>query len=326
MIKAHNLIKHFGTAQVLDRVSLQVHEGETMGIVGESGCGKSTLARCLIGLENLTSGEVYIEGVEISSLSLRQLYPIRRKIQMVFQDSHASLNPRMTVGDILQEPLIIHHLAHSKHSRTARVKQLLDLVGLPQYLQERFPHELSGGQRQRIGIARALAAEPKILICDEPISSLDVSVQAQIVNLLKKVQKEMGLTYLFIAHNLAMVRYLSTRIAVMYLGQIVEMAPADTLCSNPLHPYTQALLSAIPLPDPVKERSRPRIVLKGEAPSLLTTPKGCVFASRCPHAHPKCHTTRPEIRDIHPDHQVACHLTLPPENGPLKNRSSSATL
>jgi oligopeptide/dipeptide ABC transporter ATP-binding protein len=311
LLVVRNLKKHFPVGsrilKAVDDVSFEIFPGETLGLVGESGCGKSTLGRTLLRLENPTSGSVIFEEEEISSLPINKLKNFRRKIQMIFQDPYASLNPRMTTRDIIAEPLNIHGIDSPKE-RHKKVEELLDLVGLNSNFSVRFPHELSGGQRQRIGIARALAVNPTFLVCDEPISALDVSVQAQIVTLLKKLQKDMGLTFLFIAHDLAMVKYLSTRVAVMYLGHIVELAPADELYANPKHPYTQALLSAIPIPDPKIERTRTRIVLKGEAPSAITPPTGCVFATRCPYATEQCHKTRPAPKEIAPGHTAACHL------------------
>lgn len=311
LVEVRNLKKHYlvnsKTLQAVDDVSFEIRQGETLGLVGESGCGKSTLGRALIRLEDPTSGEIFFEGENILDLQKKELKALRRKIQMIFQDPYASLNPRMTIRDIIAEPLEIHEL-YDRETRKKRVEELLHLVGLNYGFSGRYPHELSGGQRQRVGIARSLAAGPTFLVCDEPISALDVSVQAQIITLLKKLQQDMGLTYLFIAHDLAMVKYLSTRVAVMYLGHIVELAPADDLYTNPLHPYTQALLSAIPIPDPKIERNRSRIVLKGEVPSALTPPSGCIFSTRCPHATELCHRLRPTWKEISQEHFAACHL------------------
>lgn len=307
MIRVEHLQKHFGKRRAVDNVSFTIEQGETLGLVGESGCGKSTLGRTLLGLEKPTSGTVHFEEKEISNLPPKEFKTLRSKLQMIFQDPYASLNPRMTAGDIIAEPLDIHKLVSSKQQRIQRIEELLHQVGLPSDMQNRFPHEFSGGQRQRIGIARALASSPQFIVCDEPISALDVSVQAQIINLLKKLQEEMGLTYLFIAHDLAMIKYISTRIAVMYLGHIVELAPAEELYKNPLHPYTQALFSAIPIPDPTIERSRSRITLTGELPTKYSS-TGCIFASRCPHAIARCHTTCPTWREISPGQFTACHL------------------
>ena len=311
LLQVRGLKKHFKIdSQILhavEEVSFEISRGETLGLVGESGCGKSTLGRTLVCLEDPTAGEILFEGENILTFNNKELKAMRRKIQMIFQDPYASLNPRMTIRDILAEPLDIHDLCH-RDERKKRVEQLLHLVGLNYSFAGRYPHELSGGQRQRIGIARALAVDPTFLVCDEPISALDVSVQAQIVTLLKKLQHDMGLTYLFIAHDLAMVKYLSTRVAVMYLGHIVELAPAETLYTEPLHPYTQALLAAIPIPDPALEKARKRLVLKGEVPSALSPPKGCVFSTRCPYANELCHQKRPDWQEVCPGHFAACHL------------------
>jgi len=286
---------------------LEIYPGETLGLVGESGCGKSTVAKCLLGLTPPTSGNIEYEGQSLTKLKGRSLKSFRHETAMIFQDPYASLNPRMTAGDIISEPLEIHKLLKGAEKKQ-RLDELLDLVGLPRMSKARFPHEFSGGQKQRIGIARALATNPRLIVCDEPISALDVSVQAQIINLLKKLQREMGLTYLFIAHDLRIVKYLSDRVAVMYLGQIMELAPAEKLYRSPMHPYTQALLSSIPIPDPIIERNRTRIILRGEVPSPLDPPKGCPFATRCPHATPTCHHVRPELKEITPGHKAACHL------------------
>jgi oligopeptide/dipeptide ABC transporter ATP-binding protein len=288
-------------------ISFTITQGETLGLVGESGCGKSTTGRCLLRLEQITSGEVLYQQKNLLSMDRKQLFSFRRNAQIIFQDPYSSLNPRMTAGDIIAEPVRIHRLiADAKIEEY--VTSLLEMVGLSKTAFSRFPHEFSGGQRQRIGIARALALKPHFLVCDEPISALDVSVQAQIVNLLKNLQKELGLTYLFIAHDLAMIKYISDRVAVMYLGSIVEIAPSEELYHNPLHPYTQALLSAIPLPDPLLERKRNQIPLIGEVPSLLNPLKGCPFASRCPHAMAKCQESQPEFKESTTGHLVACHL------------------
>ena len=291
-------------------VSFFILKGETLGLVGESGCGKSTTGRCLLRLEEPTSGEVIYQNRNLLSFNRAELFSFRRNAQIIFQDPYSSLNPRMTAGDIIAEPLHIHGILPEK-GLSHYLKELLAMVGLSETAQNRFPHEFSGGQRQRIGIARALALKPQFIVCDEPISALDVSVQAQIVNLLKMLQKELGLTYLFIAHDLAMVKYISERVAVMYLGNIVEIAPSEELYSHPMHPYTQALLSAIPIPDPHHEQKRSRIVLKGEVPSALAMLKGCPFASRCPHATDLCREVMPEQREIGPGHFAACHLLLP---------------
>ena len=288
-------------------ISFTIQHGETLGLVGESGCGKSTTGRCLLRLEEATSGEVHYAQKKLMSLNRKELFSFRRNAQIIFQDPYSSLNPRMTAGDIIAEPLRIHRII-PEHGIDKYLEELMELVGLSKTSLSRFPHEFSGGQRQRIGIARAIALKPHFIVCDEPISALDVSVQAQIVNLLKSLQKELGLTYLFIAHDLAMVKYISDRVAVMYLGSIVEIAPAEELYRNPRHPYTQALLSAIPLPDPQWERKKQRLILKGEIPSALNPPRGCPFASRCPHAFALCHEKMPESKEIAPGHKIACHL------------------
>jgi len=313
LVSVKNLKTYFQrskeTLKAVDDISFDIFPGETLGLVGESGCGKSTTGRTLLRLENATEGQIFFDQKNIQNFSKDELLQFRKQAQIIFQDPYASLNPRMSAGDIIAEPLDIHKIASSSE-RGKIVSDLLDLVGLSRSAMQRFPHEFSGGQRQRIGIARALAVRPRFIVCDEPISALDVSVQAQIVNLLKTLQREMGLTYLFIAHDLAMVKYLSTRVAVMYLGHLVELAPAQELYARPLHPYTQALLSAIPIPDPSIERSRTRIVLKGDVPSPLNPPQGCPFASRCPLAKELCRQLRPAWKEISPGHHVACHLVL----------------
>ncbi len=288
-------------------LSFCIFPSETLGLVGESGCGKSTTGRCLLRLETPSSGTVHFEGRDIASFRTEELQQFRRTAQVIFQDPYASLNPRMTAGEIIAEPLQIHRLLPSEDI-PHRVAELLDLVSLSKSSMGRFPHEFSGGQRQRIGIARALASNPRFIVCDEPISALDVSVQAQIINLLKDLQEQFGLSYLLIAHDLAMVKYISDRVAVMYLGHLVELAPADELYLTPLHPYTKALLSAIPIPDPHIERSRHRMLLKGEIPSPLSTCKGCPFASRCPVAKEECHHIPPPWKEVSPGHFAACHL------------------
>lgn len=311
LIRIKNLTKiYFQERQkvlAVDNLSLDIYPGETLGLVGESGCGKSTVARCLLQLTDITSGSIEFNGKSIGCLKRKELKNFRRDASMIFQDPYASLNPRMTAGDIIAEPLHIHKIGDYE-DRQKRVRELLNLVGLPLESISRFPHEFSGGQRQRIGIARALSMNPRFIICDEAISALDVSVQAQIINLLKQLQKEIGLTYLFIAHDLRIVKYLSTKVAVMYLGQLVEYATSAQLYSRPLHPYTQALISSIPIPDPQKEHERKRIILRGEVPSPLDPPKGCPFATRCPHATPTCHHVRPELKEIYSGHYAACHL------------------
>ncbi|MDN3506363.1 MAG: ATP-binding cassette domain-containing protein [Simkaniaceae bacterium] len=311
MIKIKDLKKYYSkekkTVRSIDGVSLEIYPGETLGLVGESGCGKSTVAKCLLGLTPPSAGSIEYKSKSLTELKGSSLKSFRHETAMIFQDPYASLNPRMTAADIISEPIEIHKLLRGAEKKR-RLDQLLDLVGLPKTSKTRFPHEFSGGQKQRIGIARALATNPRLIVCDEPISALDVSVQAQIINLLKQLQKEMGLTYLFIAHDLRIVKYLSDRVAVMYLGQIMEVAPAKQLYESPMHPYTQALLSSIPIPDPIIEKKRSRIILRGEVPSPLDPPKGCPFATRCPHATPTCHHVRPALKEISPGHKAACHL------------------
>jgi len=313
LLQINQLSKHFHlgrgqTLKAVDNISFSVDRGETLGMVGESGCGKSTAGRTILRLYEPTAGEAWYGGTNIYGLKPGQLKAFRREMQMIFQDPYASLNPRMTIMDIIGEALDIHHLADSRSARRKRVEELLYLVGLNPEHSTRYPHEFSGGQRQRIGIARALAVDPKFIICDEPISALDVSIQAQVVNLLKDLQKRLGLTYLFIAHDLSMVKHISDRVAVMYLGQIVELADSETLYAEPLHPYTRALMSAIPVPDPDFEADKERIVLSGELPSPLNPPSGCSFRTRCPYATSICAEREPEFREAKPGHHVACHL------------------
>lgn len=311
LLEVRNLTKEYKgsghTVYAVTAVNFDLFPGETLGLVGESGSGKSTIGKCLLRLIDPTSGTVHFEGQEVTALKGAKLLRFRQTASMIFQDPYASLNPRMTAKDIIAEPLDIHRLAKGKE-RDKRVIELLNLVGLPLESLSRFPHEFSGGQRQRIGIARALAAKPRLLICDEPISALDVSVQAQVINLLKNLQQKMGLTILFIAHDLRVVKYLSKRVAVMYLGSIVEIAGSEELYRNPLHPYTQALLSAIPIPDPKVERIRKRQILQGEVPSPFSPPKGCPFSSRCPLATDHCKQVAPVLKEYAPGHKVACHL------------------
>ncbi len=311
LVEVKQLSKHYSLKgkmlRALEGISFAIASGETLGLVGESGCGKSTTGRCLLRLENPTAGQITYQGKDLAVMTPQEIRAFRQQAQMIFQDPYASLNPRMTAGEIIAEPLRIHQLVPDQDI-SKEVSRLLDLVGLSQSSMMRFPHEFSGGQRQRIGIARALAMRPRFIVCDEPISALDVSVQAQIINLLKQLQRELQLSYLLIAHDLAMVKYISDRVAVMYLGHLVEVAPADELYHSPLHPYTQALLSAIPIPDPEVERSRHRIILKGEIPSPLTPLQGCPFASRCPLAKEQCHHVRPLMKEIKPGHTAACHL------------------
>ncbi|WP_433959735.1 ABC transporter ATP-binding protein [Cytobacillus horneckiae] len=296
------------TLKAVDGVSFEIKKGETFGIVGESGCGKSTAGRTIIGLYDKTDGEVIYDGKNVHKMNEKERFVFHRKMQMIFQDPYASLNPRSTVQEIISEPMEVQGLYPNKKERRERVYQLLEDVGLNRDHANRYPHEFSGGQRQRIGIARALSLDPDFIIADEPISALDVSVQAQVVNLLKGLQKKKGLTYLFIAHDLSMVKHISDRIGVMYLGHLVELTTSDDLYSKPLHPYTQALLSAIPIPDPDVEDMRERIILKGELPSPMNPPSGCVFRTRCSHAMDACATIRPEWQEIEKNHFVACHL------------------
>jgi len=299
-----------GTIKAIDGVDLTVERGETLGIVGESGCGKSTLARALLQLTPTTEGTVLFKGQDLATLSASELRAERRHMQLVFQDPYASLNPRMSVGAAIQEPIRLHGLRDTDAAVRARVAELLDIVGLRRDFASRFPHQLSGGQRQRVGIARALASEPDLIVCDEAVSALDVSVQAQVLNLLRQLQERMGLTYVFIAHNLTVIRYLSKRIAVMYLGKIVEIGTASGVMGNPRHPYTRALLSAVPLPSPKLERERRRIVIEGDVPSPFNPPEGCAFANRCPMAVPACKTHAPPlVATAEGEHSVACWRT-----------------
>jgi oligopeptide/dipeptide ABC transporter ATP-binding protein len=311
LIEVRNLKKFFSigdnTLKAVNDISFEIKRGETLGVVGESGCGKSTAGRTLLRLYDATAGDVLFEGKSIMNLNNQEMKAMRRNMQMIFQDPYASLNPRMTVGDIIGEALDIHGLATGQ-KRKERIQELLSLVSLNPEHMNRFPHEFSGGQRQRIGIARALAVEPKFIVCDEPISALDVSVQAQVVNLLEQLQEKMGLTYMFIAHDLSMVKYISDRVAVMYLGKMVELADSEALYEKPLHPYTQALLSAIPIPDPEIERNRERIVLEGDVPSPMNPPSGCHFRTRCPKAMPECAASEPVWKEIEKGHFAACHL------------------
>src|SRR5690349_2692640 len=296
-----------GAVQAVDGVTFSVMPGETLGLVGESGCGKSTTGRAILQLYKPTSGEVVFDGKDLTKLDSGDMRKMRRHLQMIFQDPYASLNPRMTVGNIVSEPMQIHNLV-PKAERTKRVQELLQTVGLNPYFANRYPHEFSGGQRQRIGIARALAANPDFIVCDEPVSALDVSIQAQIVNLLEDLQDQFKLTYLFIAHDLSVVRHISDRVAVMYLGKIVEMASRHELYDQPLHPYTKALLSAVPIPDPVVEKRRERIILSGDVPSPINPPSGCHFHTRCPYVMDVCKQIDPIFADQGNGHFVACHL------------------
>jgi oligopeptide transport system ATP-binding protein len=319
LLEVRDLVKHFpvagglfggrsGVVRAVDGVSFTIRRGETLGLVGESGCGKTTTGRCVLQLERPTSGAVVFEGRDLTQLSAAELRAVRRRIQVIFQDPYSSLNPRMTVGQIIAEPLAVHGIVRTAAGRRDRVGELLRHVGLLARHAERYPHQLSGGQRQRVGIARALAVEPSLIICDEPVSALDVSIQAQIINLLEDLQSEFGLTYLFIAHDLAVVRHISDRIAVMYLGHIVEVADRKALYDEPLHPYTRALLAAVPIPDPELEARREHVVVRGEVPSPLNPPSGCVFHPRCPIAVDRCRVDVPPLREVKPGHWAACHL------------------
>jgi len=296
-----------GAVRAVDGVTFDVKRGETLGLVGESGCGKSTTGRTILQLYKPTGGDVHFEGSDLQKLKGEEMRHMRRKMQMIFQDPYASLNPRMTVGQLVGEPLMVHNVATGTEI-TERVAHLLEIVGLNPAFYTRYPHEFSGGQRQRIGVARALALQPSFIICDEPISALDVSIQAQVVNLLEELQEQFNLTYLFIAHDLSMVKHISDRVAVMYLGVFVELAGRDELYAEPLHPYTQALLSAVPIPDPIADSKRQRTILEGDVPSPANPPSGCRFRTRCPIAEARCADSRPEFREVKPGHFVACHL------------------
>jgi oligopeptide/dipeptide ABC transporter ATP-binding protein len=319
LLDVRDLVKHYpvsaglfgrsvGVVRAVDGVSFTIRRGETLGLVGESGCGKTTTGRCILQLERPTSGSVRFEGQELTTLGVEALRPVRRRMQVIFQDPYSSLNPRMTVGQIVAEPIAVHGLVRDASARVARVRELLGQVGLLPQHARRYPHELSGGQRQRVGIARALALEPSLIICDEPVSALDVSIQAQIINLLEDLRRDLGLTYLFVAHDLSVVRHISDRVAVMYLGRIVELADRQALYEAPRHPYTKALLSAVPIPDPEVEARREHVVLGGEVPSPLRPPPGCAFHPRCPIAVEECRLTRPELRELGLEHRAACHL------------------
>jgi oligopeptide transport system ATP-binding protein len=301
------LQRQVGAVKAVDGISFFIHQGETLGLVGESGCGKTTVGRTILGLYPATAGQVVIADIDVTQAKGKDWMVLRRKAQMIFQDPFASLNPRWTVNSIVSEPLRVHKLVAGRKEQADRVVELLELVGLSDRHVNRFPHEFSGGQRQRIGIARALASDPLFIVCDEPISALDVSIQAQVVNLLEDLQERLGLTYLFIAHDLSMVRHICSRIAVMYLGVIVELANRDELNENPLHPYTKALLSAVPIPDPKAARRRQRITLEGDVPSPIDPPSGCRFHTRCPSAYDECSQSDPDWREVQPEHWVACH-------------------
>ena len=312
LVRADHISKFFKVAggrmlHAVEDVSLDIHRGETLGLVGESGCGKSTLGRTMMGIYRPTKGKLYYAGKEVDLSNRKDRIAFSKKAQIVFQDPYASLDPRMTVGSIIQEGMEIHGL-YDEQRRRERVAELLDIVGLNREHANRFPHEFSGGQRQRLGIARALAIEPEFIVCDEPISALDVSIQAQVINLLHDLQQKMGLTYLFIAHDLNIVRYISDRIAVMYLGSMVELAQSGELYANTLHPYSKALLSAVPIPDPDLETTKHRQIIEGDVPSPINKPKGCAFSSRCPLACDKCREAAPQLREAAPGHFVACHL------------------
>ena len=318
LLEVRNLKKHFpvtegivfnrtvGHVKAVDGVSFHINKGETLGLVGESGCGKTTTGRCILQLERPTAGEIVFEGTNLEQLDDKALSPMRQKIQVIFQDPYSSLNPRMKVGEILNEPMRVHGLQPDKNKRSARVAELLSICGLNPKFADRYPHEMSGGQRQRVGIARALSLNPDFIICDEAVSALDVSIQAQVINLLEDLREEFDLTYLFIAHDLSVVHHICNRVAVMYLGKVVELATSDELFANPLHPYTQALLSAVPIPDPTVEKDRAHQTLQGEVPSPMNPPSGCVFHPRCSQAVDSCKTKLPELRELRPGHWVAC--------------------
>ena len=317
-IEVKNLVKEFpikkgffnkqvGAVHAINNISFDIFKGETLGLVGESGCGKSTTGRCILGLIPPTSGSVKINDIEITSADPKTIQHLRKKMQIIFQNPYSSLNPRMTVKDILREPFIIHEKTLSKKDIDKKLIELLDMVGMSESVLQRYPHEFSGGQRQRIGIARALTLRPEFIVADEPVSALDISIQAQIINLMQKLKNELGLTYLFISHDLSVIRYVCDRVAVMYLGEIVEIAPTQELYSNPKHPYTQALLNSVPVPDPNKDLSS-RIILKGDLPSPVTMPSGCKFHTRCPYVMDICSKVDPEYTKISEDHTAKCHL------------------
>ena len=323
LVRVQGLKKHFpikrgivfertvGKVEAVNDVTFNIFQGETLGLVGESGCGKTTVGRTILGLYQPTGGTVEINEINVSQAQGEELRKLRRQAQMIFQDPFASLNPRWTVSAIVGEPINVHKLEKDAKKKTARVRELLEMVGLSGRHLNRFPHEFSGGQRQRIGIARALASDPDFIICDEPIAALDVSIQAQVVNLLEDLQAQLGLTYLFIAHDLSMVRHICSRVAVMYLGCMAELAESNALYENPLHPYTQALLSAVPVPNPKAARKRQRIVLEGDVPSAISPPSGCRFHTRCPIAQPHCSEVVPEWREVQPGRYIACHEVEP---------------
>jgi oligopeptide transport system ATP-binding protein len=318
LVRVRNLKMHFPVTEgafisrvvahvkAVDGISFDIRRGETLGLVGESGCGKTTTGRCILQLEKATDGEIWFDGNELNTLSKAQMSPLRQRIQVIFQDPYSSLNPRMKIGQIIAEPMMVHKIITDPKKRDRRVRELLDLCGLNPKFADRYPHEMSGGQRQRVGIARALAVEPEFIICDEAVSALDVSIQAQVINLLEDLRDRFDLTYLFISHDLSVVHHLCHRVAVMYLGHMVELAETDELFRNPLHPYTQALLEAVPIPDPTVEKGRAHQIIKGEIPSPINPPPGCVFHPRCPIAVAGCKVNMPEFREVRPGHWVAC--------------------
>lgn len=318
LVRVRNLKMHFPITEgaiisrvvahvkAVDDISFDIRKGETLGLVGESGCGKTTTGRCILQLESSTAGEIWFDGQELNTLSKAEMRPLRQRIQVIFQDPYSSLNPRMKIGEIIAEPMMVHSIITDPKKRDARVRELLDLCGLNPKFADRYPHEMSGGQRQRVGIARALAVEPEFIICDEAVSALDVSIQAQVINLLEDLRDKFELTYLFISHDLSVVHHLCHRVAVMYLGHMVELAETEELFNNPMHPYTQALVEAVPIPDPTVERARAHKIIKGEIPSPINPPSGCVFHPRCPKAVDGCKVNMPVLREVKPGHWVAC--------------------